>query len=106
MGNSLHHTGYGCELPSMVSDWRSKWSAVSGTTDPEAYFGTVTLAAGGSEGHGANMADMRWAQTANCEQTRIGHIGLTQNKQKHRSQKTHKSCARLHIGRLARPGGV
>ena len=64
IGNSLNKTGYGCEIAAMVSDWRSIWSAVPGTTDPLAPFGIPTLAAGTSEGNNA-MAHMRWAETAN-----------------------------------------
>ena len=48
----------------MVDLWRKTWSAVSGTTDPLAPFGIVTLASGGSEG-GADIGGMRWSQTAN-----------------------------------------
>jgi hypothetical protein len=59
MGNSKDHDGYGCELAAMVALWREQWD------NPNGPFGVVTLAAGGSEGHGANMAGMRWSQTAN-----------------------------------------
>ena len=65
MGNSATGSGYGCELPALVRDWRTAWSAVPRTTDPQAPFGVVTLAAGGSEGFGQNMAGMRWSQTGN-----------------------------------------
>lgn len=65
MGNSLTGSGYGCELPALVRDWRAVWSANAGTTDPLAPFGIATLAKGGSEGHSAGMANMRWSQTAN-----------------------------------------
>ena len=65
VGNVLNGSGYGCELPAMVADWRSVWSATPGTTAPLAPFGIVTLAAGGSEGHSGAMAAMRWSQTAN-----------------------------------------
>ena len=65
VGNVLNGSGYGCELPAMVADWRSVWSATSGTTAPLAPFGIATLAAGGSEGHSGAMAAMRWSQTAN-----------------------------------------
>lgn len=60
MGNYLDGTGYGCELPTLVSFWRSIWRA-----QPDALFGVATLAAGGSEGNGQHMAGMRWSQTAN-----------------------------------------
>jgi hypothetical protein len=53
MGNSLTGIGYGCELVEMVKEWRVLFDA------PTAAFGIVTLAAGGSEGHGENMAGMR-----------------------------------------------
>ena len=42
VGNSLHGTGYGCELPAMVADWRAAWSASTGTTDPLAPFGVAS----------------------------------------------------------------
>jgi hypothetical protein len=47
-----------------VSTYRALWSAVPGTTAPDAPFGIFTLAAGGSEGSGKNMAGIRWSQTA------------------------------------------
>lgn len=65
MGNSAAGFGYGCELVEMISDWRSIWSSTPGTTSPKAAFGLVTLASDGSEGHGENMAAMRWSQTGN-----------------------------------------
>eukprot|EP00041_Stephanoeca_diplocostata_P037874 m.1453942 g.1453942 ORF g.1453942 m.1453942 type:complete len:214 (-) comp25118_c1_seq6:4685-5326(-) len=49
MGNSLTKSGYGCDQAALVRLWRTKWSA-SSATDPEAPFGVVSLAAGGSEG--------------------------------------------------------
>ena len=49
----------------MIEAWRGYWSATPGTTDRQAAFGIVTLAAGGSEGHPQNMAGMRWSQSAN-----------------------------------------
>lgn len=49
----------------MIRAWREYWSATPGTTDKLAPFGIVTLAAGGSEGNGRNMAGMRWSQSAN-----------------------------------------
>ena len=48
VGNSAEGTGYGCELPAMVRDWRAVWSRVPDTTDPLAPFGIATLAAGAS----------------------------------------------------------
>lgn len=62
-GNSLQKTGYACAMPSLVKLWREKWSAVSGTTDPNAPFGVVALPGSGSEG-GPNMGAMNIAQTA------------------------------------------
>eukprot|EP00937_MAST-01D_sp_MAST-1D-sp2_P001328 g1328.t1 len=62
MGNSAAGSGYGCELPAMVQAWRRVWGD---TVAPDALFGTVTLAAGGSEGNGQHMGGMRWSQTAN-----------------------------------------
>lgn len=65
VGNSVEGTGYGCELPAMVRDWRAVWSSVPGTTEQLAPFGIATLAAGGSEGNDGHMANMRWSETAN-----------------------------------------
>jgi sialate O-acetylesterase len=65
MGNSANRSGYGCQLPALVAEWRRLWSAAPGTTDALAPFGVVTLAAGGSEGNDESMAGMRWSQTAN-----------------------------------------
>ena len=52
-------------MPAMIQAWRAHWSATPGTTDPLAPFGLVSLAAGGSEGHGKAMAGMRWSQSGN-----------------------------------------
>ena len=52
-------------LPAMVAAWRKHWSAVPGTTDPLAYFGSVSLHDGGDEGDGANAQPIRWSQSAN-----------------------------------------
>eukprot|EP00620_Florenciella_sp_RCC1587_P012536 CAMPEP_0182557330 /NCGR_PEP_ID=MMETSP1324-20130603/1268_1 /TAXON_ID=236786 /ORGANISM="Florenciella sp., Strain RCC1587" /LENGTH=813 /DNA_ID=CAMNT_0024769361 /DNA_START=135 /DNA_END=2573 /DNA_ORIENTATION=- len=65
MGDSVNDIGYACEVPAMLRGWRSAWSSTPNTTSTLAPFGTVSLAAGGSEGHGYNMSLMRWAQTAN-----------------------------------------
>ena len=65
IGNYKDGTGYGCELPAMVADWRAAFSATPGTTDPLAPFGVATLAAGGSEGNGGHMSAMRWAEQGN-----------------------------------------
>ena len=64
MGNSAQHIGYGCQMPMMVAEWRAAWSTTPGTTKPDAPFGIVSLASGGSEG-GADIGGMRWSQTAN-----------------------------------------
>jgi hypothetical protein len=64
MGNAAQKTGYGCEMVAMVDLWRQAWSKESGTTDPLAPFGIVTLASGGSEG-GSDIGGMRWSQTGN-----------------------------------------
>ncbi len=64
MGNSLEKTGYGCQMPAMMKLWREVWSTEPGTTDPQAPFGIVSLAAGGSEG-GSDIGGMRWSQSAN-----------------------------------------
>ena len=66
MGNAAASTGYSCMMQALVQQWRSLWSQVPGTTDPEAPFGIVTLASSGSEGaNGLAMGAMRQAQTAN-----------------------------------------
>ena len=48
---------------------KQKFSALrqanASSTDALAPFGVVSLAAGGSEGHGQHMAALRWSQTAN-----------------------------------------
>lgn len=52
-------------MPKLVESWRKVWSAVPGTTDPNAPFGLVSLADGTDYGAGINMRGFRWAQTAN-----------------------------------------
>ena len=69
MGNSETGYGYGCQMPAMIDSWRQYFSAAAGTTDKLAPFGIVTLAAGGSEGNGQNMAGMRWSQSGNYGET-------------------------------------
>jgi len=64
-GNSLHGTGYGCMLPTMVSNLRTMFSLVPGTTDPNAPFGIVSIADGTEEGWGRNAYGTHWSQTAN-----------------------------------------
>lgn len=64
-GNVLYGTGYGCMLPAMVAAWRSAWSATPGTTDPLAWFASVSLHDGGDEGDGNNAQSIRWAQAGN-----------------------------------------
>ena len=49
----------------MVAAWREIWSATTGTTDPLAPFGLVTIAPSGSEGAGQHLSAFRWSQTAN-----------------------------------------
>jgi hypothetical protein len=60
-GNSANKAGYGCLMPTLIAAWRKVWSAVPGTTDPNAPFGLVTLSTDDSEG-AADMASFRWAQ--------------------------------------------
>eukprot|EP00756_Hemistasia_phaeocysticola_P054911 Hpha_TRINITY_DN30826_c0_g1::TRINITY_DN30826_c0_g1_i1::g.155682::m.155682/K05970/SIAE; sialate O-acetylesterase len=61
-GDILRKQGYPCYLKTMIDSWRSAWSAVGGTTDPEFPFGIQTLASTeGSCGNGA----IRQAQTFN-----------------------------------------
>jgi hypothetical protein len=43
-GNSIADAGYGCMQRVLISGWRDAWSKTSGTTDPMAPFGIVTLA--------------------------------------------------------------
>lgn len=64
-GNSAAGAGYGCSVPALVRSYRALWSAVPGTTPPDAPFGIATLAAGGSEGNVGHMAGIRWSQTGN-----------------------------------------
>jgi hypothetical protein len=52
-------------LPAMVSAWRAAWSAEPGTTDPAAFFASVSLHDGGDEGDGNNAQPIRWSQTGN-----------------------------------------
>ena len=65
MGNVLEARGYGCALPSLVQGWRDVFTRASAGAEDKRIFGVATLAAGGSEGSGQNMAGMRWSQTAN-----------------------------------------
>eukprot|EP01060_Flectonema_neradi_P035146 TRINITY_DN637_c0_g1_i15.p1 TRINITY_DN637_c0_g1~~TRINITY_DN637_c0_g1_i15.p1 ORF type:complete len:687 (+),score=156.87 TRINITY_DN637_c0_g1_i15:46-2106(+) len=65
MGNSMTKVGYGCYQVAIVDLWRRMFSAAEGTTNKLAPFGIVSLASGGSEGHGQHMAHMRWSQTGN-----------------------------------------
>lgn len=58
-----HLCRYACQMANMISQWRSVWSIVPGTTDASFPFGLVTLADGTDEGHGSNMANFRYAQT-------------------------------------------
>jgi hypothetical protein len=53
-----------CAMKNLVVSWRRQWSVTPQTTDPQFPFGIVSLAAGTSEGHGANMPNFRLAQTA------------------------------------------
>eukprot|EP01060_Flectonema_neradi_P032102 TRINITY_DN5040_c0_g2_i2.p1 TRINITY_DN5040_c0_g2~~TRINITY_DN5040_c0_g2_i2.p1 ORF type:complete len:610 (+),score=126.46 TRINITY_DN5040_c0_g2_i2:77-1906(+) len=60
-GNSERSTGYACEVPNMIAEWRATLSKEPNTTSPEAPFGLVTLAPTGSEGH-PDMGGMYAAQ--------------------------------------------
>ena len=42
-GNSIAGVGYSCEQKILVEGWRRVWSTVTGTTDPMAPFGVVSL---------------------------------------------------------------
>ena len=64
-GNAAMDVGYSCMQRELVKGWRAIWSETSGTTDPEAPFGIVTLASSGTEGADSEaMGAMRLAQTA------------------------------------------
>ena len=65
-GSAADHSGYGCNMQLLVSQWRELWSAVPGTTPADFPFGIVSLAAGTSEGHSGNMAVFRDAQIGQC----------------------------------------
>lgn len=43
-------SGYQCQLAALIKSWRSLFSAVPGTTQPDMPFGVVTLAGGAGEG--------------------------------------------------------
>ena len=64
-GNSGAGTGYGCEQAALVRLWRGAWAGAGEAEPSSRPFGLVSLAPGGSEGAGYNMAAMRWSQTAN-----------------------------------------
>lgn len=64
-GSSLSGTGYGCQMPKLVSSYRTWWSIEPDTTPPLAPFGLVTLAADTSEGNGKSIAAFRSSQVAN-----------------------------------------
>jgi hypothetical protein len=51
-------------MAKLVSSWRKVWSTASGTTDPTAPFGIVSLADGTDEGFGLNMRGFRWVRCA------------------------------------------
>ena len=58
-------SGYACLLRQQLLSWRSAWSIVPHTTDPNAPFGIVQLADGTDEGWGCNIRQMHWAETGN-----------------------------------------
>lgn len=55
-GSYVDGTGYGCMMARLIESWRSVWSTVPGTTNPQAPFGLVTLADGTDEGNGINLS--------------------------------------------------
>ena len=65
-GLASEHSGYGCNMQLLVSQWRRIWSATPGTTPTDFPFGIVSLAAGTSEGNSGNMAAFRDAQIGQC----------------------------------------
>jgi hypothetical protein len=57
------HSGYACQMQTLISEWRLLWSKTAGTTDPTAPFGVTQLAGYCSEGFPNNSAPFRLAQT-------------------------------------------
>lgn len=68
-GSTTNHTGYSCEAAHLVKSWREAFSVRPNSTASDAPFGVVTLAAGTSEGHGADMPSFRQAQMGSYQQT-------------------------------------
>eukprot|EP00035_Acanthoeca_spectabilis_P017429 m.364475 g.364475 ORF g.364475 m.364475 type:complete len:272 (-) comp16654_c0_seq68:536-1351(-) len=62
-GSIANRTGYACQMASMIEDWRSIWSAVPNTTDPQFPFGVTQLAGSCSEGFPQNSGAFRRAGT-------------------------------------------
>jgi hypothetical protein len=58
MGDPTTNTGYACALPAMIESWRTVWSSANADSEDTRLFGIATLAAGGSEGAGQNMASI------------------------------------------------
>jgi len=58
-------SGYACLLQQQMASWREVWSAVPGTTSPDAPFGIVQLADATDEGWGCNIRQMHWAESGN-----------------------------------------
>ena len=56
-------SGYGCMMPKLVELWRRGWSKVSGTTDPNAPFGIVSLSAHDSEGTSSFLISLSLARS-------------------------------------------
>jgi len=51
-------------MAALVSSWRQVFSAAGdNATNPDAPFGIVSLASGGSEGHDDAIAALRWGQS-------------------------------------------
>ena len=58
-------SGYACSLKTMVGEYRKLWSAIEGTTPPDAPFGIATLPYWSAEGSPQNVGAENWAHTAN-----------------------------------------
>mmetsp|Transcript_31366 Transcript_31366/g.50287 ORF Transcript_31366/g.50287 Transcript_31366/m.50287 type:complete len:616 (+) Transcript_31366:184-2031(+) len=73
VGGNPGAQGYGCQIKKLIQKWRSDWSTVPGTTDPNAYFAVVTLAGGTGEGHDDQMAEFRNSQMAPLKNVFMAH---------------------------------
>jgi len=56
VGTNPEKSSYACRLRALISSWRQLWGL------PQLFFGIVSLAGGGDEGHAQNMAQFRAQQ--------------------------------------------